>query len=462
MKDMPNLSIVILAAGQGKRMQSALPKVLHPIGGKPMLQRVVETASLLKPRNIAIVIGHGGDKVRAAFDTDLAPIQWVEQAQQLGTGHAVLQALPVIGESDTTLILYGDVPLIGHVTLSRLVEAAGKETLVWLTATVDDPVGLGRIVRNQNGDVSAIVEDRDATEQQHGICEINTGFLACPTSWLTHWLPKLGTNNAQGEYYLTDILKLAVEDRKTVITYSPSANWEIAGVNSRAQLVALERIYQRENAHRLLDAGVSLLDAARIDVRGSLQCEPDVTIDVNVIFEGDVWLGRGVKIGANCILKNCRVGAATEIMPFTHIDGAVIGERAKIGPYARLRPTTTLGNEVHIGNFVEVKASRIDEASKANHLSYLGDTIVGKNVNIGAGTITCNYDGANKHQTVIEDDVHIGSDVQLIAPVTVHTGATIGAGTTVWKNVPSQSLTINPKSQAIQTGWLRPIKKTTA
>ncbi len=456
---MPTLSIVILAAGQGKRMQSALPKVLHPVGGTPMLQRVVNTAIALKPNKIAIVSGHGGEEVRAAFRDSEAHIHWVEQSHQLGTGHAVLQALPVVTETETTLILYGDVPLIRSTTLSQLVEAASQQMLAWLTATVDDPTGLGRIVRNSGGEVTSIVEERDATAEQRRLKEINTGFLACPTAWLAEWLPNLNTNNAQGEYYLTDTLQLAVAAGRTVKTFSPAEPWEVTGVNSRAQLAALERVFQRDIAQHLLESGVSLIDPARLDVRGTLTCEQDVTIDANVIFEGDVWLGRGVKIGANCILQNCRVGASSEILPFTHIDGAVVGERARIGPYARLRPATTLGNDVHIGNFVEIKASRINDASKANHLSYVGDAIVGKNVNIGAGTITCNYDGANKHQTIIEDDVHIGSDVQLIAPVTIHAGATIGAGTTVWKDVSNNTLTINPKSQAAKTDWSRPTKK---
>ncbi len=440
-------------------MQSALPKVLHPIGGMPMLGRVLESAAALSPTKIAIVYGHGGEYVRGAFQDPKTPIHWVEQSQQLGTGHAVLQALPIIDGTDTTLILYGDVPLISPTTLAQLVDAARHETLAWLTATVDDPTGLGRVVRNANGDVASIVEERDATDEQRQIREINTGFLACPTTWLANWLPSLNTNNAQGEYYLTDILQLAVSARKVVKTFAPTQPWEVTGVNSRAQLAALERIFQREIAQRLLESGVSLMDPARLDVRGKLECERDVTIDANVIFEGSVWLGNGVKIGANCVLRNCRVGASTEILPFTHIDGAVIGERARIGPYARLRPATTLGNDVHIGNFVEIKASHINDASKANHLTYVGDAIVGKNVNVGAGTITCNYDGANKHQTIIEDDVHIGSDVQLIAPVTVQAGATIGAGTTVWKNVPGKSLTINPKTQSSAQEWTRPTKK---
>jgi bifunctional UDP-N-acetylglucosamine pyrophosphorylase/glucosamine-1-phosphate N-acetyltransferase len=455
---MPSLAIVILAAGQGKRMKSALPKVLHAIGGASMLQRVVDTAASLSPEKITIVYGHGGDQVRAAFVSS-AGLIWAKQEPQLGTGHAVLQALPHVVHTQTTLVLYGDVPLIRKATLEKLVDIAVRGEVGWLTHVVSNPDGLGRIIREINGAVTEIVEQKDATPAQQAICEINTGFLACPTACLARWLPTLGNRNAQGEYYLTDILKLAVAEGLTVTTPGPEHDWEVIGINSKDQLASLERIHQRENAKTLMEGGVTLLDPARLDVRGTLTCESDVTIDVNVIVEGAVWLGRNVSIGANTILKNCRIGEGTEVLPFTHIDSATIGANARIGPYARIRPDTTLADEVHIGNFVEVKASEIGLASKANHLSYIGDSTVGSSVNIGAGTITCNYDGANKYRTVIGDNVHIGSDVQLVAPVTINAGATIGAGTTVWKDAPAAALTINPKTQQSTSGWLRPTKK---
>ena len=456
---MPSLSIVILAAGQGKRMKSALPKVLHAIGGTSMLQRVAQTAASLSPDKITVVYGHGGDEVRAAFASNES-LLWAKQEPQLGTGHAVLQALPLIAETQTTLILYGDVPLIQKATLEKLVEIASLGELAWLTNTVADPHGLGRVVRDADGLVTEIVEERDATPEQRSIREINTGFLACPTACLARWLPTLGNRNAQGEYYLTDILKIAVSQGMKVTTQSPAHEWEVTGVNSKEQLAALERIHQLENARTLMESGVTLIDPARLDVRGVLTCGKDVTIDVNVIFEGSVWLGPNVTIGANSILKNCRIGERTEVFAFTHIDSATIGANARIGPYARIRPDTTLADEVHIGNFVEVKASEIGIGSKANHLSYIGDATVGASVNVGAGTITCNYDGANKHRTIIGDNVHIGSDVQLIAPVVINAGATIGAGTTVWKDAAAESLTINPKAQQSTLGWTRPTKKT--
>ena len=455
---MTSLSVVILAAGQGKRMKSALPKVLHPIGGKSMLAHVVDTARTLSPTVTTIIYGHGGDAVRAAFADDVN-LTWALQSPQLGTGHAVLQAMPHINETDITLILYGDVPLIQQETLSALVDSAAEQKLAWLTMKVANPNGLGRIIRNSNGDACEIVEEKDANSAQRTINEINTGFLACPTSWLARWLPMLGNKNAQGEYYLTDILKLAVEEGRQIVTHSPQNEVDITGVNSRDQLAQLERAYQIGLAKKCMESGVTLIDPARFDVRGKLSCGTDIVIDVNVIFEGDVTLGNNVHIGANCFLRNCTIGDDSIIQPFTFIDTATIGTNARIGPYARLRPGTTLANDVHIGNFVEVKASEIGDGSKANHLSYIGDSNVGKNVNIGAGTITCNYDGANKHRTVIEDNVHIGSDVQLVAPVIVGQGATVGAGTTVWKDVPANSLTINDKTQIDKTGWKRPQKK---
>ena len=356
-------------------------------------------------------------------------------------------------------MLYADVPLIRATTLNRLVALAKQNTRAWLTMNVADPFGLGRVLRDKQNKVTAIVEEKDATSAERDIHEVNSGFLACPTEWLVEWLPELNNNNAQGEYYLTDILALAVADGCKVETISADDEFEIMGVNNQQQLAQLERIYQHENANRLLAEGVSLADPARIDVRGNLTIAEDVFIDVNCIFVGDVHLNANVKINANCILQNCTIGTGTVILPFTLIDGATIGSNARIGPYARIRPDTTLADNVHIGNFVEVKASEINEGSKANHLSYIGDTSVGKNVNIGAGTITCNFDGANKHRTVIEDNVQIGSDVQLVAPVTVKEGATIAAGTTVWKDAAAGELTLNQKTQMILKNWQRPTKK---
>lgn len=456
-----DVAVVILAAGQGKRMKSALPKVLHPIAGRPMLRRVISVARKLQPGKICIVYGHGGEQVRATIaDADLA---WVKQEPQLGTGHAVLQALPQLPADGITLVLYGDVPLIRAVTLRALLATAQGGKLAWLTMQVATPQGLGRILRDSDGKVRAIVEEKDATKAEKNITEINTGFLACSTALLARWLPTLGNVNAQGEYYLTDILAMAVNEGISVQTLSPADEWEVAGINSKVQLAALERVYQLEIATRLMSEGVTLADPSRIDVRGELACGDgktnDVFIDVNCIFEGKVTLAANVKIGAHCILRNCAIGTGTEVLPFSFIDEATIGTNARIGPYARIRPGTTLADDVHIGNFVEVKASEFGSGSKANHLTYIGDTTVGKNVNIGAGTITCNYDGAHKHRTMIEDNVHIGSDVQLVAPVTIGKGADIGAGTTVWKNVAPGGLTLNEKTQVHKAGWKRPVKK---
>jgi len=453
---MSSLSVVILAAGQGTRMKSARPKVLHALAGTSLLGRVIATARKLQPAQICVVYGHGGVEVQAAFpDADVA---WVEQARQFGTGHAVLQALPKLPASGTTLILYGDVPLISAATLQRLLAQAEGETLAWLTMRVANPFGLGRIVRDTAGNMTAIREERDATPEQRKIDEIWSGFVAGPTARLREWLPKLGTTNAQGEYYLTDILGMALHDGIPVATCLADTEWEIAGVNSKDQLANLERVQQLETAKRLMKDGVTLLDPARFDVRGELTCARDVSIDVNCIFEGKVDLGEGVIIGANCIIKDCTIGAGTQVLPFSHLDGATVGKNVRLGPYARIRPATTLADDVHIGNFVEVKASDVGTGSKANHLSYIGDTTVGQNVNIGAGTITCNYDGANKHRTVIEDNVHIGSDVQLVAPVTVGKGADIAAGTTIWKDVPEGGLTLNEKTQLHKADWRRPVK----
>jgi bifunctional UDP-N-acetylglucosamine pyrophosphorylase/glucosamine-1-phosphate N-acetyltransferase len=449
------MNVVILAAGQGKRMHSDLPKVLHPLAGKPLLAHVVATARSLKPGLICIVYGQGGERVRAALGQD--DLIWAKQEPRLGTGHALAQALPHLNPKVPTLVLYGDVPLIRAETLRSLCQAAGKGVAL-LTVELDDPRGYGRIIRSR-GAIRRIVEEKDATKAERALREINTGILVLPTARLKTWLGGLSNKNAQKEYYLTDVIAAAVADKVPVSSTQPGAAWETLGVNSKAQLAELERTFQRGVAAALMQDGVTLADPARIDVRGSLACGRDVAIDVNCVFEGETVLGEGVSVGANCVLKNVKVAAGTRIEPFCHLQEADIGARCRIGPYARLRPGTTLAEEVHIGNFVEVKASQIAARSKANHLAYIGDTTVGRDVNIGAGTITCNYDGANKHRTVIEDDVHIGSDTQLVAPVRVGKGATLGAGTTLTKDAPGGALTISRAKQITITGWKRPVKK---
>jgi len=448
---------VILAAGQGKRMRSDLAKVLHPLAGRSLLSHVIDTARLLAPGKLCVVIGHGAEEVRERIADD--SIEWAVQERQLGTGHAVMQALPHLAGDATILVLYGDVPLIASGTLRSLVDAVSSGHLALLTQEVDDPKGYGRIVRDAGGRVVRITEEKDATAEVRAIREVNTGILAAPRAKLQAWLGRLGNDNAQGEYYLTDIVALAVADGVPVEVRHPAAAYECLGVNSKVELAALERRYQMNEAHRLLESGVTLADPARIDVRGKLECGRDVSIDVNCIFEGHVALADGVRVGANCILRDVTVGKGTEIRPFTMIEEASIGANARIGPYARIRPDTKLADDVHVGNFVEVKASTLGRGSKANHLAYVGDSTVGSSVNIGAGTITCNYDGANKHRTVIEDDVHIGSDVQLVAPVTVGKGATIGAGATIVKDVPPGGLTISENTQVSIPTWQRPRKK---
>lgn len=453
------VNIVILAAGQGKRMRSDLPKVLHPIAGRPLLAHVLSAAAGFAPSAICVVYGHGGEAVRDAFSVTGQKISWAKQEPQLGTGHAVMQALPCLKAGTQTLVLYGDVPLIRSETLQRLRAAAG-DGLGILTVRLDDPAGYGRIVRDpENGRVKRIVEQKDATQAELAIGEINTGIMVMPTDNLKSWLAKLGNNNAQKEYYLTDIVALAVADGVAVNTAQPGAAWETLGVNSRGQLAELERIHQRNVSSQLLDAGVALADPARIDVRGSLLAGKDCWIDVNCVFEGEVVLGDAVSIGPNCVIKNVRVAAGTRIEAFCHMENAEIGARCRIGPFARLRPAAVLAEDVHIGNFVEVKASQIGAGSKASHLSYIGDASIGKNVNVGAGTITCNYDGVNKHRTVIEDDVFIGSDTQLVAPIRVGRGATLGAGTTLTKDAPENQLTISRVEQKSVPGWKRPVKK---
>jgi bifunctional UDP-N-acetylglucosamine pyrophosphorylase/glucosamine-1-phosphate N-acetyltransferase len=456
------MNVVILAAGMGKRMQSALPKVLHPLAGKPLLQHVIDTARLLRPSKLCVIYGHGGAAVPemvAGLATDgEAPIDTALQQPQLGTGHAVMQAVPQLDENAPTLVLYGDVPLTTGDSLRRLVEAAGTDKLGILTVEQANPFGLGRIVR-ENGRIVRIVEEKDASETERAIREINSGILVVPTRHLKRWLAALSNNNAQGEYYLTDIVAQAVADGVEVVSASPAGEWEVAGVNSKVQLAELERRHQLNIANSLLEKGVTLMDPARIDVRGELICGRDVVIDVGCVFEGRVELADGVKVGPHCVLVNAKVAAGAQIKPFCHIEDAVVGAQSQIGPYARLRPGTELGQDVHIGNFVEVKNSQVAAHSKANHLAYIGDATVGSKVNIGAGTITCNYDGANKFRTVIEDDAFIGSDSQLVAPVTVGKGATLGAGTTLTKDAPAGKLTISRPKQITIDGWSRPVKK---
>jgi bifunctional UDP-N-acetylglucosamine pyrophosphorylase/glucosamine-1-phosphate N-acetyltransferase len=448
------LNIVILAAGTGKRMHSDLPKVLHKLAGRPLLQHVLDTARALKPARLCVVYGHGGRALPEQFKG--ADVVSVKQQPQLGTGHALKQALPHLGKDGITLVLYGDVPLIAAGTLKRMLK---PNQLTLMTVELDDPAGYGRIVRDDDGDISRIVEDKDATGYERNIREVNTGIMAIPGARLHNWLSRLGNKNAQKEYYLTDIVALAIKDGAKVSAVQPQHAWETLGVNSKTQLAQLERLYQRERANQLLEQGVTVADPERIDIRGKLVCGRDVEIDIGCVFEGDVTLGNRVSVGAHCVLKDVKIAAGTKLLPYCLIDGAEIGRDCRIGPYSRIRPGTVLENEAHIGNFVEVKNSHIGKNSKANHLSYVGDATVGKHVNIGAGTITCNYDGANKHRTVIEDDVFIGSDTQLVAPVTIRKGATIAAGTTVIKDAPAGELTLSRVKQVSVRGWKRPKKK---
>lgn len=450
------MNIVILAAGMGKRMQSALPKVLHPLAGKPLLSHVIDTARSLSPSTLCVIYGHGGEQVPnllAASD-----VTFTRQEPQLGTGHAVAQATSQLNDAVPTLVLYGDVPLTDAASLQRLIAAAGSDKLAILTVDMADPSGYGRIVR-EHGAITRIVEQKDANDVERAITEVNTGILVAPTVPLKRWLATLSNNNAQGEYYLTDIVARAVADGVPVASAQPAAVWETLGVNSKVQLAELERIYQRNIANALLEQGVTLLDPARIDVRGRLTCGRDVTIDVGCVFEGDVHIADGARIDAHCVIKNARIAAGAHIKPFCHIEDAAVGTRSIIGPYARLRPGTTLAEDVHIGNFVEVKNSQIAAGSKANHLAYIGDATIGSRVNIGAGTITCNYDGVNKFRTVIEDDAFIGSDSQLVAPVRVGKGATLGAGTTLTKDAPAGALTLSRAKQVTLVGWQRPQKQ---
>ena len=449
------LNIIILAAGKGTRMHSNKPKVLHEIGGKPILAHVIGCAKSLNPQKIIVVYGYGGEIVREAFAEEA--IIWVNQAAQLGTGHAVKQAATYLDADANTLILLGDVPLVDAEACKKLVAEAHNKLAI-LSFNMPDPTGYGRIVRN-NHLVTAIVEHKDATEAQRKITEVNTGIMAMPSTHLAHWLSRLTNNNAQGEYYLTDIVAFAVQDQIEVVAEITDDEYSVTGINSKTDLSSIEREFQRRIAQKLLQQGVTLKDPARLDVRGTLVCGCDVEIDVNCVFEGDVSLGDNVKIAANCVIKNTVIAGSTQILPFTHIDSAQIGENSRIGPYARIRPGTTLAAETHVGNFVELKNAQVDIGSKINHLSYVGDTTIGKNVNIGAGTITCNYDGANKFRTIIEDDVFIGSDTQLVAPVTIGKNATIAAGSTITKNVSAGGLTVcRAKEQKTYPNWSRPLK----
>lgn len=452
------LSIIILAAGKGTRMQSNMPKVLHKIAGKSMLQHVIDAAAQLQPEQMIVVAGHEIEQVRDSVASQDVLI--AEQSEQLGTGHAVDQALPLVNNENQVLVLYGDVPLIQKETLKQLIDAQPKDGIGLLTVKLKDPSGYGRIIRNNDGRVSAIVEQKDATMDQLAINEVNTGILAVGSSKLKQWLAKIDNNNAQGEYYLTDTIAMAAEEGG-VRACHPSSAIEVEGVNSRIQLAQLERAFQRYQAEKLMNEGVTLIDPSRFDVRGNLNCAADVVIDVNVITEGEVSIGRGSQIGANSIIINSKIGANCVIKPNSIIEGAVIEAECSVGPFARIRPGTHLSQGAFIGNFVETKNTVIGQSSKASHLSYIGDAKVGAGVNIGAGVITCNYDGANKYKTVIEDNVFIGSDSQLVAPVTVGKGATIGAGTTVTKDVPTGELCISRVAQKHIDGWQRPVKKQT-
>jgi bifunctional UDP-N-acetylglucosamine pyrophosphorylase/glucosamine-1-phosphate N-acetyltransferase len=460
------LDIVIMAAGKGTRMKSARPKVLHQLAGRSLLQHVLETAGALGADRSVVVTGHGADEVEREVATAAPAALCVRQMPQLGTGHAVQQALPALHDEGVTLILNGDVPLTRVETIRALLEACAGERLALLTLTLADATGYGRIVRDGDGagnSVRAIVEHKDATAAQREIGEIYTGLMAVPTPLLRRWLGALKNDNAQGEYYLTDIVAMAVAEGVPVVATPAPDETEVLGVNSPAQLADLERRYQRSRAEALMEDGVRLADPARFDVRGTLRCASDVEIDVNCVFEGDVSLGERVRIGANCCIRNAVIAADVVIQAFTHIDGeslgVTIGAGSRIGPFARLRPGAELAEDVHIGNFVEVKNSTLARGAKANHLAYLGDASVGERVNYGAGSITANYDGANKHRTVIGDDVHVGSNCVLVAPITVGAGATIGGGSTVTGGAPAGQLTLTRAKQSTVVGWQRPVKK---
>lgn len=450
------LSVVILAAGKGTRMYSDLPKVLHPIAGKPMVKHVIDTVKQLNARQINLIYGHGADLLKERLADE--PVNWVFQAEQLGTGHAMQQAAPFFADDENIMMLYGDTPLIQQSTLERLIAQKPENGIALLTVKLENPTGYGRIIR-ENGSVVAIVEQKDASAEQLKIQEINTGVMVASGASFKKWLGNLNNNNAQGEYYITDVIAMANEDGFQVQAVQADEFMEVEGVNNRLQLAALERFYQKKQAEKLLLAGVTLSDPSRFDVRGTVEHGKDVSIDVNVILEGNVKLGNNVKIGAGCVLKNVTVGDNVEIKPYSVLEDAVIGEKSAIGPFSRLRPGTQLAEGAHVGNFVEIKNAQVGKGSKVNHLTYVGDAEVGSNVNIGAGVITCNYDGANKFKTIIGDDVFVGSDSQLVAPVEIANGATIGAGSTITKNVAEGELVITRVAQKHIQGWQRPTKK---
>jgi bifunctional UDP-N-acetylglucosamine pyrophosphorylase/glucosamine-1-phosphate N-acetyltransferase len=459
------IDVVIMAAGKGTRMKSSLPKVLHALGGRSLLRHVLDTAASLQARKAVVITGHGAAQVEAACKADTGvgfALEFARQEPQLGTGHAVQQAVPHLDDDGVVLVLSGDVPLTQADTLFHLISASNGEHLALLTLEMPDPTGYGRIVRDATGAVKAIVEHKDASPEQRAIGEVYSGIMAVPAAALKRWLARLDNKNAQAEFYLTDIVRFAVEEGTTVVAHKITDAVQVAGVNSPVQLAELERAYQKDIAHRLMEEGVRLADPARIDVRGDLSCAHDVSIDVNCVFTGQVSLGQGVSIGANCVISNAVIEAGAVIHPFTHIDGeklgVTIGAGSLIGPFARLRPGARLGKEVHIGNFVEVKNSTLAHGAKANHLAYLGDAIVGERVNYGAGSITANYDGANKHRTVIEADVHVGSNCVLVAPVTLGAGGTIGGGSTITKDTPAGALSVARGKQATIANWSRPQK----
>ena len=451
----PELNIVILAAGKGTRMYSQMPKVLHEIGGMPMLARVIDTAAALKPAQICVVIGHGKEQVLNTIKRDVV---WAEQTEQLGTGHAVKTALPHLPQNGRTLVLYGDVPLTDTATLQTLLDAAG-DGVGLLTDVLPDPTGYGRIIRNQEGNVVAIVEEKDANPEQKAVKETNTGILVLPNAQLENWLGRLSSNNAQGEYYLTDLIALAVSDGIAVTPVQVRASHLAAGVNNKIQLAELERIFQAEQARELLKAGLTLRDPARFDLRGRLKHGQDVVIDVNVVIEGEVELGDNVEIGANCVIKNAKIAAGSKIAAFSHLEDCQTGQDTRIGPYARLRPNANLADGVHIGNFVEVKNATLGAGTKANHLAYIGDATVGSKTNFGAGTIIANYDGVHKHHSRIGDEVRIGSNSVIVSPVTIGNRVTTGAGSAITQDCPEGKLVLARARQAVIEGWVRPEKE---
>jgi len=451
------LSIIILSAGKGKRMRSDLPKVLHKLAGKTLLEHVYVSASRLESREIHVVYGFGGQQVPEALSH--LEVNWIEQEKQLGTGHAVKLAISSVPDADTVLILFGDVPLITYETLQRLVDSSKESGFSLLTSYLDDPTGYGRVIRDDKDDIVKITEEKDATDEERSICEINTGVMAVKGQTLKGWLKDLDSSNAQGEYYLTDIIETAASEKIIVNSINPESITEIHGINNRAQLAEIERYYQLVQAHHLMRHGVTIMDPARFDLRGDLEMGQDIYIDVNVVLEGSVSIGNNVSIGPNCFINNADIEDGVTILPNCVIENAVIGKHCRIGPFARIRPDTRLAEDVHIGNFVELKKANVGTGSKINHLSYIGDSDIGKNVNIGAGTITCNYDGTNKHTTKIGDNVSIGSDAQLIAPVSIGNGATIGAGTTVTKDVKANTLITNKVEHKVDKDWKRPEKK---